>query len=302
MTRKDYISALFIFAVILVWTFSPLAKAEKEKLVVRDVVVANVTSTFATISFICSESANAVVRYGTEPDDLTETVGDNSMRGTGAVYVELRDLEPYTKYYFNIYAYNTEKSVTDDNHGNQYTFTTSQYSYTTPYTVYGYVYAREEVSEEDGESGETDLKAMGGVMVYLSVNSAKHGTLETIPLANISTDNTGYFSFNLGNLKTENGKGYDAQVGDELMIRANGGPYGEGFNNTEYPGGDLDVGSVILKKGKISPPPDGETPEDKPSENISSAGSLLIILILLIVFVAVMARIYSASKKKKELK
>lgn len=284
-----WIDTLILAFVILPWQ---LPHAETDGIVVTDIMVSNITSCYAVISFVASEPVVGFVKYGENPNRLNMTAEDESMRSTGIVYIHLFNLKPKTTYYFSVHAFNDRASVMDDNNGALYSFdTANEVTGTSPLPIYGTVF----YETEDGAKAPVE----GGLVCVI----VRRGKEVSQPLTNITDNLNGSFMLSLGNLKSKDGNEFGLNTGDEIIIRGEGGPYGQTEKIITYTDWEykhvtlvLTLGEPTKEKGLEAPKPT----EISEEERVTRQGQILIVLILLAVVIVIIGRVYfSVSKGKK---
>lgn len=170
----------------------------------RSIRVSNVTDQGFSISFMTDAATSGFVRYGTDPDDLTQ-IGDQRDQLTGTVgeytlhhISVLRGLEPNTTYY---YVLGTGNGALFDDNGEPFTIKTAKQAGTQPraMTVFG--------------SAETATGAPAvGSVVFVTPPDA--GTLSSL------VTQTGSWAVSLSTARTKDGSDYaTVEVGDELAIQ-----------------------------------------------------------------------------------
>lgn len=170
----------------------------------RSIRVSNLTDQGFSISFMTDAATSGFVRYGTDPDDLTQ-IGDQRDQLTGTVgeytlhhISVLRGLEPNTTYY---YVLGTGKGALFDDNGEPFTITTAKQAGTQPraMTVFG--------------SAETPSGAPAvGSVVFVTPPDA--GTLSSL------VTQTGSWAVSLSTARTKDGSDYaTVELGDELAIQ-----------------------------------------------------------------------------------
>ncbi len=166
---------------------------------VSNMRLSDVTSTAAKVSWIGGTNATKV-RYGKASKGLTHYVDYRPGEDvSGAGVLMITGLEPETEYIYEI----VSNGVTYNDNGRPYTFSTSKIGIGIPYTVYG------RLVDERGE-------ALVGAVVY--IESKRDDALSRIVTS--VTNEDGFWSVNLANLKIASGDVYEWNKGDELRISA----------------------------------------------------------------------------------
>ena len=205
--------------------------------VISDVRTTNVRDVAFTVSWLTDYATTGEVRYGTDPSNLNQTADD--VRGASTSddthYVLLENLLPETTYYFDVVSGNT----TDDNGGSHYSVTTGPtLGVPGSDTIFG------EVKKSDG------TMPAAGAILYLTLSDADgSGTSgQAAPLSAL-VENDGYWSTNLGNVRTEDLSAYFSYSasGNQLYLEAQGAADGEGCQtvntSADSPAATIELGN-----------------------------------------------------------
>ncbi|MGB0384991.1 MAG: peroxidase family protein [Ardenticatenaceae bacterium] len=179
---------------------------------IYDVQISNVRDVSFTLSWLTNVATTGEVRYGTDPNNLNQTVYDVRGQATSdeTHYVTIGNILGGTTYYFDVVSCGT----TDNNGGNHYSVTTAP-SLGVPAsdTVFGKVF------ESDGTT------PANGTIVYITLkDNDSSGSSGQATLLSAIVDN-GFWATNLGNARLPDLSAYFqyAASGDQLMLEAKGG-------------------------------------------------------------------------------
>jgi len=165
---------------------------------ILEVQVSNRSSSSATVTWFTAEDADGCVNYG-----LTTALGEStcdSRPDDNVHQVQLTGLLAESTYYFEV----VSDGETDDNGGAYYTLDTAEVGSGIPYVVFGDVWLY----------GESDPAIEALVVVEVRSGSGTSTPLSTL------TDPGGFWSLNLGNLKTPAGLVFAYAEGDTIDVYA----------------------------------------------------------------------------------
>lgn len=208
--------------------FNPFTRAN-QTLPPKEVVVANITDSGATIAFITDEPVSAIINYGVVENQLNKVVSDKRDLSSGLTgdyrthYFELAGLTPNTVYYFTPVIVDTAYK----NGAVPFTFKTLSASEdpTIPLPKYGSV-----------------NPPTAGALVYAHIISKQGSNSST---ASAITADNGTYTFDVGVMRDSAGKPLDP-AGLELLIVAVDNELGRGgktFPSEQQPG------SIAVAKG-----------------------------------------------------
>ena len=174
---------------------------------ISDIRVSNYSISSVTISWITDTVTDGSVKYGPSGGALGEPQGDDRGSITDDThYVTIIGLTPETDYDYQVVSGGVSSSTGS--------FTTTKVGAGTPYTIYGYVY------KQDGVTPAV------GAIVYVTVT---HSGTTSYPLSKLVTSSLGYWSLDLGNLKspsTNDVLGWS--TGDAISVFSQGAADGTG--------------------------------------------------------------------------
>ena len=182
-------------------------------LTISNVMVSNLTSSAAVVSWETDSPAGGSVSYGTVCGSLTSSASD-TRTDDDIHYVQITGLTPETPYFFSV----TSGGVTDDNGGSCHTFTTTKVGSGTSYILYGKVLLND---------GTTPAGSAPPTQAIKYIMVAKAGGVPVSYLLSALTGANGMWNINLSNLKdvtTNDVFGY--ATGDTITLFARGGAEG----------------------------------------------------------------------------
>jgi hypothetical protein len=200
-----------------------------------DMGVSNLSSASVSISWYTDGMGSGKIIYGEKPDKLDKTVGSD--RASAAHMVILRGLKPNTTYYYKVITGDENMKVESP----VLNFRTSRIGAGMTYTVYG------RLVDYDG----TPLSNKG---VYLRVRGSRGES----SLLSCITDKEGWWWFDLGNLKCDDGGPYLYRRGDEIEIKVM--PNGKVILRSKVEGRDVQyLGDVRVpyEMGEVAGRPEG---------------------------------------------
>ncbi len=227
-----------IMTLLLLLLYSTLSASAAP--IISKIVTSNVRDVQFTVSWKTDVAASGTVNYGTTTA-LGSTANDERGASTNSTthHVNIAGLNPNTLYYFDV----VSGSTTDNNGGGHYSVTTGPtLGLPASDTVYGQVF------KSDG----TTLAVGTIVYLYIADNNGA-GSTGRSQVASALVDGTGYWFYNLGNVRTATNNAYfvySASGGDNLALSAQGGADGgRGTQNVDT-GSDKPAPNIII----TSPP------------------------------------------------
>jgi hypothetical protein len=174
--------------------------------VIRDVRIANRRDASLTFTWLTDLPTTGYVHYGTDPAALTEVAADDRGAGTVAAthHVTLRNLAPET----TCYAVLVSGQTMDDNGGRLYQVTTGpMLNIPAADPAYGRVLLADGVTPA------------AGALVYVTLSDADGtGSAGEAALLSAVTDDAGYWSVNLGGIRTADGRSYFRYAGQDHLV------------------------------------------------------------------------------------
>jgi hypothetical protein len=196
--------------------------SDRELTSLLDSGVSNLTSVSATITWYTDGMGEGKVLYGERPDKLDRVVESNGL--SAAHMIRLSNLMPDTTYYYRVITSYRGKKVV----GPLSAFTTSKVGAGMTRMVCG------KLLDYDGSP-------LTGKAIYLRVKGSRGES----SLLSCITDTKGYWWFDLGNLKGEDGRPYVYRQGDEIEMKVL--PGGEPLLRGKVEGRDVQyVGDLRL--------------------------------------------------------